>query len=180
MSKYADGRVVGTGGAINVICGFVPSYVRVSAIQDNDEVFESFLFPVLAFDDGDPIIPGMVLQGGTSGARGTVKEVHIAGGEWGNGAAGYIAFEPGSVSGIWADNDVLLGEKYQGHDPSGNYGDAVGAIQNTSLRNNAAASNSTQEITGLNSASGKGFQLGSGISDDNKLLFWQAWLSEPE
>lgn len=36
------GTFVGTGAAVNVVCGFVPDYVRIINITDRDETYEWF------------------------------------------------------------------------------------------------------------------------------------------
>ena len=188
---YAAKLIVGTGSAINVELGFIPDKVVVTNIEDRDEIFHAILAPVLNFTSGgnDELKKGMlIVQSDALGTWGQVKEVLVKSGTWAGGnATGFIVLEPGVGNGTFGNSKVLRVAPARQNPlfpPSGAAGDwaTTGgtAYLNTDIKlATAVGSVSSSETLAAYDGTipnpptlgiGKGVRLGSGISENDKLL----------
>lgn len=154
--NYANGTVEGTGAAINVTLGFKPTYVKVWNIDATNPVVMEWAYGmgqatgvletrvvdtdtdtdtvttgagqwVLNIDAGD-VAPsvGDVLEGGTSGASGTVVSVGTpSAGAWTDGETGgdaEVAITINAVAGLFQNDDAVTNAS----DSDSAVGNAVG------------------------------------------------------
>lgn len=196
MRNYSSGFLTGTGAAQTVELGFVPDYVRVVNLTDADMIFEGPVYEVVAFDTGDSasdvIRAGDVIHAEDNGWLGVVKQVLVHTGAWGGNtaASGWIVFEPGSLVGAdnIADDDPIHVAPQKGATGATEFAkvSAAGLVTTTmqldptnstdaNKMDPAGANEHIQAYYGTSGADQSGFTLQSSISEDNKLLFYQAW-----
>ena len=188
--RYNDGFIVGTGAALNISIGFIPSWVRVLNLSDGNALHEGPVGDVIHFDTGgpDPIRPGDQIVAADGGWSATVSEVMVYSGTWdASDAAGYIQLEAGSIDGQAniANDDVIHVRPQQG---------AAGTPVQRALMNAAGLEKTGVKVSAAvapmgpnmhirpyrgGDDDGPGFTIQSDISADNKLLGYQAWSPDP-
>ena len=175
--EYNDGFLHGTGAAFNVELGWIPSYVRIVNLTDGDQIYEGPIATVIGFDSGS-VEPkaGDTIEGATSGAVAIVQQVILDSGSWAGGdAAGWLVLENGSLTGTPAD-DETVGINDSGTDDL-TFNGAVADI-GIGIAADVAVATGDATVTaylGTSGARSKGFTMGSTISGDAKLLYYQAW-----
>lgn len=182
--RYATDFLIGTGAAQNVEVGFVPDWVRVFNVTDGDALYEGFLAPVRTFTGGgtrevrrgDQLVQ---VTGGRVSASGVVRKVLLTSGSWAGGdAAGYLIFETGSLVGTLANAAAAVapqkGAASSADDLTLAANDAEG-IKVAAAVASAAANQNIKPYVGTSGAGSEGFTIESEISEDNKLLYFQAW-----
>ena len=194
MGNYASGLLVGTGAAINVSLGWVPDYVKVINLTDADMIFEGPLADVINFDSGGTLelMKGDEIYASDGGWSGTIQEVLVRSGTWAGGdAAGWLVLEPGSLEGgaNIANNDVIYRRPQQGGTDATNRATVASANRvtvtmqldptNGTDGNKMDPAGSNEHILpyhGTSAGAGAGFTLQSSISENDKLLSYQAWI----
>ncbi len=177
METFKSGELVGTGSAINVQIGWIPTKVTVVNVTDGNKI--TIGFPkryIIPFSDGgtNVLAAGDTIEGATSGATGVIATVLLYSGTWAAGtAAGFFVMEPGIVGTFQSEN--VVGEA------SGATDDATVTVQVThsvDIDTEVAGVTGNSAIApyaGTAAANSKGFTLGSSVSTDNKLFRWGAW-----
>ncbi|MFN8829162.1 MAG: hypothetical protein ACK5W0_04755 [Labrys sp. (in: a-proteobacteria)] len=168
------GYVLGTGAALNVEVGFVPDFVKVINMTDGDKVTEAALNnEIIPFTSGGviEIRAGDTIVGVTSGARAVVSQVLLASGTWAAGtAAGFFVVSVDDVVGTFGAENVRVGAGTD--DATVTARVALNIDYDTEV---AAATGNAALSSFMGSATlGKGFTIGSTVSEAGKLLFWQA------
>jgi len=182
--KYIEKKVVGTGAALNVDLGFVPTFVEVFN-SDRDVLFQGDPRTTLQFDSGgtDVLEAGMTIGGASGGPTAVIEEIIVDADTWSAGTAtGWIIlspFEP-ETAGSWANDEVIRAAKQKGETPSGDYATVNGAPANqvAKISTAVAAGGNNETITVYRGASGEtggGISIGSAISEDGKLLTIRAF-----
>lgn len=192
--RYNDGFIIGTGAARNIELGFVPSWVRIVNLTDADKVYEGPIAEAIAFDDGGTaeITAGMRIDAADDGWRGIVGQVLLASGSWeGGDAAGWIVFEPGTLEGAAniGNNDVIHASDQA--DVKGPATDtdvaaaglvAVGVEHDPTNTTDGSKMDPESGLTayyGSHASAARGFSISAAISEDGKLLGYQAWAKDP-
>lgn len=165
------GRVKGTGSAINVSIGFVPSMVEIFNLTDGDKIHVSFPAYILPFTSGGTatIAAGNSITA-VGGATATVVEVVLISGTWAGGdAAGHLVVE--DITGTFGSENVYLdgGSNDAGVIALVDYGVDIDTEVTATVTNA-----SCKPYLGAASSAGKGFTIGSTISESAKFLFWRA------
>lgn len=170
-----EAYVRGTGSAINVSCGFIPSLVVVFNLTDEDKIHFGHPFArQLPFTSGGTteILMGHELKGATSGATARVLGVLTDTGTWAAGtAAGWIFIDEMSKVGTFASENVYIND-----DTASGTNDATVTVDITYTQDldDAVASATTDNMVtaylGSAGSAAVGFTLGSTISEDAKLL----------
>ena len=192
--NFAKKYVAGTGAAVNVELGFIPDWVRITNITDDNIIHEGPLERVLAFDGGGG--GGLELRGGqriqgqsADKPEALIRDVVVHSGTWTAGtAAGFIILDLDEKPGTFENNEDLAVATQVGnrlideHVFEGNYatmsanGPSSVALELGS--SGAAQGASTDTIAayyGTAGSASKGITFGSTISANNKLLVVQAW-----
>lgn len=172
--KMKTGRLRGTGAAINVSLGFLPSVVEVVNITDGDKITRYYADVSIAFTSGGTteITAGQTITGATSGATAVVDSVILGSGSWAGGdAAGFFICKEADVTGTFQSENVNVGS-------ASNLATVAAQVQacvdiDTEV---ASASGNTgiAAYQGTTSA-GKGFTIGSTVSESGKLLAYVAY-----
>jgi hypothetical protein len=173
------GAVIGTGAAINVECGFVPTYVKL-AQSDGLLVTEAFLSPwAIPFTSGGAvtIAKGATIRGVTSRATAQVRDVFVASGTFAAGtAAGWLTLEEGSLIGTFAAEDIVVTNLDSGVVTTAAGGDATvtaAVVHNVGIAAASAPVTGNAAIAryeGATASVGKGFTIGSTLSAAGQLL----------
>ncbi|MBF0309236.1 MAG: hypothetical protein HQL56_06885 [Magnetococcales bacterium] len=159
----------GTGAALDVSLGFVPGVVFVTNITDGDVI--NIGYPsskTMAFSSGgtNELKAGHIIVGATSGATARVVKVLADTGTWAGGdAAGTLIIDANSVTGTFTSENIY----YQG---STSTNDATGAALSTpgqDIDTEVASDTGISAYLGSATAA-PGITIGSGISEDAKLL----------
>lgn len=167
------GLLLGTGAAINVSLGFIPTRVTLANLTDGDLVTDAFLTQAIAFTSGGvaTIAVGDKITGATSGATASVRQVLLISGSWAGGdAAGWFIVD--KVVGTFASENVKL---------AGGTNDAtVTAVQTINLATSTAVAAATgnsaiSRYAGVDGSAAPGFTIGSTISESGKLLHYDAY-----
>lgn len=179
--NFRKGVAYGTGAAINIELGFIPDYVKVVNTTDGDLVTEYFHGIDLGFDGGGTteIVKGDWIKSTTSGAYGRVKQVIVDSGAWADGdAAGVFILDDETVSGTFANNDVLERMERGGVDGVAAIADATGAAGTNGIATAAAVAaatgNAAVSAYAGSSSNADGFTIGLTVSEDAKVLHWIA------
>lgn len=182
MKDYESGMLRGTGSAINVPLGWIPDRVIVTNYTDGDKIhigFPSKRFWPFTSGGTRIIVPGDKIVGATSGAYAIVKDVILDTGTFAGGdAAGWLQIDEETKVGTFQTEVVYT------------YGNSAGSVDDMTIVVDVA---STQDIdtevaaatgnagisaymgsTSVSAPAAKGFTLGSTISEDAKLLIWEA------
>ena len=190
--RYNDGFIVGTGAAQNIELGFIPSWVRILNASDGDHIYEGPVVQAVAFDSGSiEIKAGDAIDARTSSSNagkawtGVVRQVIHLTGTWAGGdAAGFLVLEPESGRTV-ADNNEIRIRPQDGVDGDANAADVSAAgyahfgmdVQATPA--SAAAATAITPYVGAEGSASMGFTIGSTISEDNKVVAYQAWSPDP-
>ena len=180
--QLRSGYLVGRGATINVETGWVPDMVILSNLTDGDLITIGFLggesnTRIVPFSGGGTIeiVPGMIITGVTSKARGEIDQVLLASGAWAGGdAAGFFVVK--NIKGTFSGENVTV--------PGGSADDATvtAAVEHTiAIALAAATATGTSAITqyiGAQPSSAKGFTIGSVIAEAGKLLKWTAFRND--
>ena len=191
--NFAKKYVVGTGAAVNVALGFIPDWVRIANITDDDIIHEGPLERVLAFDGGggaDGELRGGQRIQGSSADKPTalIRDVVVHTGTWAAGnAEGFIILDLDEKPGTFENNEDLAVSTQVGnrlineHTFSGNYatlsadGPSSVAFEIGGTTAKGAATDTIAAYYGTEGSASKGITFGSTISENNKLLVVQAW-----
>ena len=192
--NFAKKYLAGTGGAVNVELGFIPDWVRVTNITDDDVIHEGPLERVLAFDGGGggglELRGGQRIQGSSADKpEALIRDVVVHTGTWTAGnAQGFIILDLDEKPGTFENNEDLAVATQVGnrlideHVFAGNYAtmsadgpSAVALELGSSGAAKGAATDTIAAYYGTAGSASKGITLGSTISEDNKLLVVQAW-----
>lgn len=197
--NYIEKRVLGTGAALNIELGFIPSFVEIWN-SDRDILWKGPLNTIFAFDDGNiELTPGMeIAKRNTVSPGGVIEDIFVTSGSWAGGdAAGWIVLSLDEQVGAFADNDVIGVRAQKGATARGDYADVAGAPLNNVLEIgpvasskavNGASTNETilpyrgvvPDATDATLDSGEprvslGITIGSSISENDKLLIIRAF-----
>lgn len=184
------GAVIGTGGAINIELGWVPTFVQVFQ-SDGLLTTSAFLTWYVPFTSGGTvqILAGHSIRGVTSRAVANVREVFItAAGNWAAGtAAGWLSLEEGSLVGNFsASEDLVVTNLASGSITTAAGGDATaGATTPANLVHNVAFAAAAAPVLAGNAAISryegtaaqysKGFTIGSTLSVTGQLIRFAAF-----
>jgi hypothetical protein len=177
----ACGFIHGTGSALNVSIGFIPDKVEITNWTDGDKVTVGIMYEVVAFTSGSVAIKaGDEIRGLTNtGVVGTVDQVILDSGSWAGGdAAGWLVFKSKAIVGTFGSENAEVND-------SGNNDLAVAAQaeKGVDYDTEVAAATGNAAITAYRGDADNryppGFTIGSTVSEDGKLLFWEAMASDP-
>lgn len=170
------GYLRGTGAAINVELGWIPDKVTIINETDGDKVWVNTLKKKMVFSSGSTApVAGDKLTGQTSGATGTVLEVLLDTGSWaGADAAGWIILDPSTISGTFQSEAVEVNDSGTGDDLTGAAIDQDGIDIDTEVAATTTAATNIIAYVGSSGANALGFTVGSTISEDAKLLSYEA------
>lgn len=178
--NYAAGYIHGTGADQNVSLGWIPEYVRIVNLTDGDKVWENGLAKVIAFTSGGTteIKAGDEIRGLTNtGVYGRIRQVILDSGSWAGGdAAGWFIFEPDGITGSFGSETAEVND---------NATDSVTvALQdNDGIDVDTEVAGTTTDDTNIShyagtSTAAKGFKIGATVSENGKLLYYQAWRTD--
>ena len=160
----------GTGSALNIEVGYIPDTVIIANVTDGDVINVAFpSIKTMAFTSGgtNEIKAGDTVKGATSGATAKVKQVLADTGTWAGGdAAGTLIVEARSVVGTFTSEAIYI----QG---GTSLDDATGAALGTpgeDIDTEVASDTGVSAYLGSAATASEGVTLGSGISEDAKLL----------
>lgn len=179
INGIATGVVLGTGAAINVSIGWIPDVVFV-VNSDGDKVHLGTLGKRVAFTSGGTteIVAGDKLRGATSvNSTAVVKQVIVTSGTWAGGdAAGWFIYGAEDAEGVFGSENVDL--LRNGVLSLANAATVVAAVEHgldmdTELAATTGNASITQ-YTGSAATAGRGFTMGSTISESGKLLTYLA------
>jgi len=186
--NYIEKRVLGTGAALNVELGFIPSFVEIWN-EDRDVLWQAPLNTMIAFDGGGntsdssiELTPGMeIAETGDGDAYGVIEDIFLTSGSWAGGnAAGVIVLSLEGQGGTWTDNAVIGVRAQKGAPATGDYATVNGAAKGnvTKIDTQVRASAANETVVPYRGASGEealGITIGSVISEDNKILIVRAF-----
>jgi len=168
------GAFMGTGAAINVELGYVPTWVRVAQGSGTLAITEAWLAPVMAFTGGGTVVilPGAIVRGMTSRATAIVREVLTSAATWSAGtAAGVLVLDENSITGTFtaAGEDIVVTNLSSGVVTSAAGGDAtIPANQpTTTSAAGTAVVTGAAAITryeGTTAGASKGFTVGGTVA----------------
>jgi len=172
--QYDNGYLVGDGAAQNVSIGWIPDAVKVVNLTDADKVTFGNFIRAMAFTSGGTteIAAGDLITGATSGATATVRQVLLSSGSWaGADAAGFFLFNIEDKTGTFQSENVYVGSGTNDATVT------VDAAVSYSYDTEVAVETGNAAITAYvgSSTAAKGFTIGSTVSEEAKLLFWEAW-----
>jgi hypothetical protein len=178
-SIIRHGVAIGTGAALNVELGWVPNSVALYNLTDNDIITEAFLDWILPFTSGGvvEIVAGMDIKGATSNATARVKQVVASATTWSAGTAtGLLVLDADYLVGTFASENIYVtSDVVTGIDDATVTANVTHTI--ASGASTLAAATTTSAITrldGVSGLTGKGFTIGSVISEAGKVLRWRA------
>ncbi len=184
-----SGFIHGAGSALNVELGWIPDRVEIINWTDGDKITVGILSPICAFTSGGlatavggskVIKPGDKITGlTTTGTFATIREVIILAGTFDGGdATGWLIFNEEDMTGNFTGengeindsggNDITLtaAEVEQGVDI-----DDTGSI---ALATATTTAGIQSYVGDASNGYAKGFTVGSGVSEANKLLHYWA------
>lgn len=176
--QIQTGAFKGTGAAVNVSLGYIPSMVRVFNARGATEFIVDWPgLPILGFDSGSTEIrPGDVLADASAGGSFTVASITLTSGTWAGGdAAGWMEIigEAGTITNNNALN-LRAGENRAAVsdvatiDGSVNYFDI-----DTDTEVGTPASRAVTAYLGTTTAA-KGFTIAAGFSVSGE---WTRWVA---
>jgi hypothetical protein len=177
-----SGFSIGTGSAINVELGWVPTCVLLYNTDTTNILQAGFLQWVIPFTSGgtSEVVAGSVLKGNTSAARATVQSILLASGTWAAGdAAGWFVVQEGSLTGTFGSETVVIQNLSTGALGTDDgtvtanviYNAAVAAATTVTL----VAATSVTRYEGVAGSNAKGFTIGATLSVNDKILPWMAF-----
>lgn len=185
--NYTEKRVVGTGAALNIELGFIPSFVEIWN-SDRDIVWYGPLNTIIAFDGGGSttdssieLEPGMEIAESSGDAYGVIEDIFVTSGSWAGGdAAGWIVLSLTDQGGTWTDNATIAVRSQKGATATGDYATVAGAALNgvVELATTVAGGAANDTIVPYRGSTGDdslGITIGSNVSEDNKLLIVRAF-----
>lgn len=176
MAASISGIIHGTGAALNVEIGFVPDLVKVYNWTDGDLITVGVPVEVVAFTSGSVAIKaGDKITGLTNtGVYGTVDQVILDSGSYAGGdAAGWLVFKAADVVGTFASENAEINN-------SGTNDLTVAAEveKGFAIASAVASATGNAAITAYHGDAdngySKGFTIGSTVSEDGKLLIYEA------
>lgn len=181
MSRFADGFFMGTGAAVNIELGWIPSTLELYNLTDGDRIDFAPIGTVMPFTSGGvtEITEGSYVQGATSGAKARVNQVILLSGTWAGGdAAGWFILNAGSISGTFASENVFIYDGVNAVAGATNDATVTAAVTyelSTVLAVAAVASNKIVRYAGVNGSNAVGVTVGSDASEANKLFYFRAF-----
>lgn len=173
--EIKTGYLRGTGAAINVSLGWVPDRVTIINLTDGDKIDINSLDLVMTFTSGsvEPVAND-VLKDLTNGGYARVKEVILDTGSWAGGdAAGWIIFDPlslvGTIGAAGLDINGSGTDSLTGSTPNQD-GVSIGAAVTATTTD----ATNVKAYAGSDASAAKGFTIGATMSEDGKLLFYEA------
>lgn len=175
------GFIHGTGAALNVSIGFIPDKVTITNWTDGDKVTVGIMHEVVAFTSGSLAIKaGDEIRGlSNTGVYGIVDQVILDSGSWAGGdAAGWLVFKQNRIVGTFGSENAEVND-------SGNNDLTVAAEVEKGVDYDtevAAATGNAAVIAyhgDADSGYAAGFTVGSTVSEDGKLLFFEAIANDP-
>lgn len=173
MRSFDEGYLLGTGAAINVELGYIPSRVEVVNITDGDVV--NFGFPgtkFVAFTSGGTteVSVGDRLKGDTSGATGDVVAVLLASGSWAGGDAAGTLVIAADGAGTFVSETLSI----DGGDSNVATIGANFASSGVDIDTEVATDTGITAYVGSQASAAKGFTIATAISESGKVLYWSA------
>jgi len=192
LQSYSWGMLVGDAAAQNVELGFIPDRVEIQNLTDGDKYTIGYPNVVsMPFTSGGTttIAAGHVLRGATTtSALFRVRQVLVQSGSFAGGdAAGFFIGNYDDISGTFGSENVdvyTLGPTNSGLSvgevvlANGATVSAATIGHTVSIDTEVATETGNAAISAYVGSSGsasKGFTIGSTISEDNKLLRWEAF-----
>lgn len=174
--QFCSGTTVGTGAAINISCGFIPTRAEVYNVTDGDIITVGFLKGRIPFTSGGTatIAAGDKIIGATSGATVRIGEVILISGTWAGGdAAGTFLVDADDMVGTFTSENVYIAS-------SGTTNDAtitalVAACYKIDTATAGVTTTSALAAYVGSATTAKGFTIGSVVSESAKELRWSAW-----
>lgn len=176
-----NGFIHGTGAALNVSIGFVPDVVEITDLTNGTIITKGVMFEVVAFTSGSlEIFAGDTITGLTNtGVSGVVDQVILDSGSWAGGdAAGWLVFKAAAVNGTFGsenaevndsgDNDLTVAAEVQ-----------KGVNIDTEVASATTTAGVQAYYGDADNGYPAGFTVGSGVSVNGALLFFQASASDP-
>jgi len=174
-TQFKSGFVYGTGAAINVEVGFVPSRVETINLTDGTPINIGFpSIKTMAFTSGgtNEIKAGHKIIGASSGATATVVAVLADTGTWAGGdAAGTLILSAETETGTFTSESIY----YEGSSGTNDATGAATANQGVDVDTEVASDTGLSAYLGSSASNSKGFTLASAVSTDAKLIAWSAW-----
>jgi hypothetical protein len=177
-----SGVSIGTGSAINVELGWVPTFVLLYNTDTTNILQAAWLGWVVPFSSGGTaeVTAGSIIRGNTSGARATVSNVLLMSGTWAAGdAAGFLVLQEGSLTGTFGSETVVVQNLASGTIGTDDATVTANVVYNAAVAAaTTAATTAATSITryeGTAAATSKGFTIGATLSVDNKILPWMAF-----
>lgn len=177
-----NGVIKGAGAAVNVPCGFVPSFVLLNNARGAVKTITVWNgYPVLGFDSGSyEILPGDKLTA-TAGGSFEVHSVTVLSGSWAGGdAAGFLEIR--GDTGTISDNNTLDVAVTDGRAAFTN----AATVDGTRVYFDADIDSevgipSTRFVTAFEGVPGetpKGFTLSAGSLPSGEYVRWTAFASD--
>jgi len=175
------GYIHGTGAALNIEIGFIPDKVTIVNVTDGDLITVGLMHERVAFTSGSVAIKaGDTITGLTNtGVSGVVDQVILDSGSWAGGdAAGWLIFKADRIVGTFGSENAEIND-------SGTNDLTVAAETETGVAIAAAVASATGNAAVIayhgdaDSGYAKGFTVGSTVSEDGKLLHYEAVASDP-
>lgn len=174
--QFQSGFIHGTGAAINVEIGFLPDIVKIYNWDDGDLITIGFCAKVIAFTSGGTteIKAGDTIRGLTNtNVHAKVRQVILDSGSWAGGdAAGWFIFDAVDMTGTFGSENAEVND-------SGSNDVTVAAQVEKGIAVAAAAASATGNAAvigyvGAEATNAMGFTLGSTVSENGKLLYFEA------
>jgi hypothetical protein len=175
--NVATGYLVGTGAALNVSLGWIPRIVRVINLTDGDVENVGILDKMIAFTSGGTNTPvaGNTITGITSGATAKIKQVVLLSGTYAAGnAVGFFICDVEDVVGTFQSENVTLNTSAAATDDATVVAQVELGIAITTAAASVTGNSGITSYAGSSTA-GKGFTLGSTVSESAKLLHYIAY-----
>lgn len=181
------GYIHGTGAALSVEIGFVPEKVTITNLTDGDITFEGFLSKIVVFTSLSAAVePGYWLKGITSGAKARIREIILDSGTIAGGdAAGWFICDQEDITGTIASENAQIyaaepGTAAAATNHCGVVVDVVyGITTAAAVAQATTATHGVLPYVGTEATYRKGFTIGTTISEDGKLLGFEAIANDP-
>lgn len=177
-----SGSFTGTGAAVNVELGWIPTSVEVYNATDGTPFQVAYLSWVLPFSSGGTavIAAGSTIRGATSRATALVDAVQIASGSFAAGtAAGHLILQEGSLVGTFGSENIVVTNLSSGTVGTDDATVTVNVVHNCAITSAAAAvaagTSAVSRYEGATASTGKGFTVGSALAVAAKLIRWRAF-----
>jgi hypothetical protein len=174
MENVKSGFFAGTGAAINISVGFIPSLVILYNATDGSPINQAQPNrKTMAFTSGgtNEIKAGHQLKGATSGATADVVQVITDTGTWAGGdAAGWFILDAESETGTFASESVYYDNSDGTNDGTG----AATAVLGIDIDTEVATDAGVTAYKGSTSAA-RGFTCATAVSTDAKLFAYSAF-----